>query len=46
MAKEIGDKSQAGKDFHGSSVVKTLPSSEGSVGLIPSWRAKIPVLCG
>lgn len=25
------------KGLPGSSVVKTLPSSEGSVGLIPSW---------
>ena len=42
MATEIGDKSQAGKDFPGSSVVKILPSSEGSVGLIRNWRTKIP----
>ena len=29
-------------DFPGSPVVKTLPSNEGGVDLIPGWRASIP----
>ena len=28
--------------FYGSPIVKTLPSNEWDVGLIPGWGAKIP----
>ena len=30
------------KDFPGGSVVKAQPSNAGGVGLIPTWRTKVP----
>ena len=32
----------AWRDFPGGSVVKTLPSNAGDMGLIPGWGARIP----
>ena len=30
------------KDFPGGSVVKAQPPNAGGVGLIPTWRTKVP----
>ena len=35
-------KQQPSRDFPGSTVVKTLPSNAGGVGLIPGWETKVP----